>query len=232
MLLVENGITDNKNNSKKEVDKVSAAPSGGDRMLDYNASAIPRSSEAVEVTTESQMVETEVSSEDRVVAQNNAPPVIKAKPAPQTGTSQQQNTVSAAVGELPLQARNVMSAAKLAPSVGPALARNVTWAITAGILQRSLDSGQSWQTALHADRPLLCYTSHDEDVWTGGQAGILFHSATGGVTWEQVRPSVKAQPLTSDITHIDVRSPAEIVISTSNSEIWSSANGGRTWEKK
>ena len=77
-----------------------------------------------------------------------------------------------------------------------------------------------------------------------GLAGTLFHSPDGGVTWVHVQPSIKAQPLSSDVTHIDmragvrdnvrgdVRSPAEIVLSTSNNEIWSSADGGRTWEKK
>ncbi len=130
-----------------------------------------------------------------------------------------------------------MSAAKLTSSASPALAPNVTWTIAGGVLQRSADSGQSWQNAVRADHPLLCYASHDDDVWAGGQAGTLFHSADGGATWVQVQPSIKGQALTSDITHIhvrsrDVRSPAEIEISTSNNELWSSADGGRTWEKK
>jgi photosystem II stability/assembly factor-like uncharacterized protein len=125
-----------------------------------------------------------------------------------------------------------MSAAKLTSSASPALAHNATWAITAGVLERSLDSGQSWQEALRAHHPLLCYASHDEDVWTGGQAGTLFHSADSGITWSQVQPSINTQSLTSDITHIDVRGPAEVVISTSNREIWSSSDQGKTWEKK
>jgi photosystem II stability/assembly factor-like uncharacterized protein len=60
----------------------------------------------------------------------------------------------------------------------------------------------------------------------------------------QVQPSIKAQQLSSDVTHIDVpgnvrgdvhrgvRGPAEIVLSTSTGEIWSSADGGKTWGKK
>jgi len=62
----------------------------------------------------------------------------------------------------------------------------------------------------------------------------------------QVQPSIKAQQLSSDVTHIDLRSddlrsddmrgdvrgPAEIVVSTNNNEIWSSADGGKAWEKK
>ena len=147
-----------------------------------------------------------------------------------------------------------MSAAKLPSTASPTPAHNVAWAITGGVLQRSVDSGQSWQDALHADHPLLCYASRDEDVWAGGQAGTLFHSANSGVTWAQVQPSVKARPLSSDITHIEVRNnevrnydlsnntrdelrgnargPMEILLSTSNNEIWSSADGGKSWDKK
>ena len=145
-----------------------------------------------------------------------------------------------------------MSAGKLPSTANQSLAvaPHVAWAITGGVLQRSLDSGQSWQDALHADHPLLCYASHDADVWTGGQAGILFHSANSGVTWVQVQPSNKTRQLSSDITHIelrntevrndelrgnlrdDVRGPAAILLSTSNNEIWSSADGGKTWAKK
>jgi photosystem II stability/assembly factor-like uncharacterized protein len=126
----------------------------------------------------------------------------------------------------------VTYAAKLAFPASQTLARNVTWTIADGVLQRSLDSGQTWQNALRADHPLLCYASRGEDVWAGGQAGTLFHSADSGITWTQVQPSIKTQQLSSDVTHIDVRGPAEIVVSTSNNEIWSSADGGKTWEKK
>src|SRR5260370_29452976 len=143
-----------------------------------------------------------------------------------------------------------MSTAKLASPASPTQAHNVTWTITGGVLQRSVDSGQSWQDALHADHPLLCYASRDEDVWARGRAGTLFHSANSGVTWTQLQPSVKARQLSSDITHIEVRNnavrneelrrdlrydargPARVLLSTSNNEIWSSADGGKTWAKK
>jgi hypothetical protein len=239
MLLAENEITDNKTESKdKEADKVSAAPSAGARVLDYNAPAIPRTNETVEVNAASALVETESSSLNVQTAQNNAPAIAKAKPAPQTETSQQQNVTSANVVEMPLNGRNMSSMAKLAAPSSAARTRAFTWTITAGVLQRSADSGQSWQNALRADHPLLCYASHDADIWTGGQAGTLFHSADSGATWVRVQPSINAQQLSSDIAHIDVRAgnnvrgPAAIVVSTSNDEIWSSADGGKTWEKK
>jgi photosystem II stability/assembly factor-like uncharacterized protein len=47
-----------------------------------------------------------------------------------------------------------------------------------------------------------------------------------------VQPSAKGQQLSSDVTHIDLRGPAEIVVSTKNNGIWSSEDGGKTWDKK
>ena len=245
MLLAEN------KNKPAQADKRSAAPSAGAVALDAPTSR--RATETVEVSGAAAAVEVAHSADDTLMARNEAPAIEKAKPALQEPAlpekemkvNGQQNTQAAVVSGLARpQARAMMSAAKLASPVSQSLAHRVTWVITGGVLQRSPDSGQSWQDALRADRPLLCYASHDEDVWAGGQAGTLFHSADGGVTWVQVQPSIKAQQLSSDVTHIDVpgnvrgdvhrgvRGPAEIVLSTSTGEIWSSADGGKTWGKK
>src|ERR1039457_2685180 len=249
MLLAEN------KNKPAQADKRSAAPSAGAVALDAPTSR--RATDTVEVSGAAAAVEVAPSADDTLMARNETPAIEKAKPALQepalpekeTKVNGQQNTQAAVVPGLARpQARTMMSAAKLASPVSQSLAHRVTWVITGGVLQRSPDSGQSWQDALRADRPLLCYASHDEDVWAGGLAGTLFHSADGGVTWVQVQPSIKAQQLSSDVTHIDVpgnvrgnvrgdvhrgvRGPAEIVLSTSTGEIWSSADGGKTWGKK
>jgi len=245
MLLAEN------KNKSAQAGKWAAAPSAGALALD--ASTSRRATETVEVSGSAAAVEVAPSADDSLMARNETPAIEKAKPALQEPAlpekemkvNGQQNTQAAVVSGLAKpQARAMMSSAKLASPVSQSLAHRVTWVITGGILQRSPDSGQSWQDALRADHPLLCYASHDEDVWAGGLAGTLFHSADGGVTWVQVQPSIKAQQLSSDVTHIDVRGnvrgdvhggvrgPAEIVLSTSTGEIWSSADGGKTWEKK
>jgi photosystem II stability/assembly factor-like uncharacterized protein len=106
------------------------------------------------------------------------------------------------------------------------------WAIHGNELQRSLDAGVAWQTVLHSDRPLLCYAAGGNDIWAGGKAGSLFHSANGGVTWDQVHPSSQEQTLADDVTHIDIYSPSQLVLSTSSHQSWSTADGGKTWAKK
>jgi hypothetical protein len=233
MLLAEN------ENKSAQAGKWAATPSAG--AVAFDAPTSRRATETVEVSGAAAAVEVAPSPDDSLMARNETPAIEKAKPALQEPAmpekemkvNGQQNTQAAVVSGLAKpQARAMMSSAKLASPVSPPLAHRVTWVITGGILQRSTDSGQSWQDALRADHPLLCYASHDEEVWAGGLAGTLFHSADGGVTWVQVQPSIKAQQLSSDVTHIDVRGPAEIVVSTINNEIWSSADGGKTWEKK
>jgi hypothetical protein len=228
-------LADNKKDSS-QADKLSAAPSAGASAFD--ASASRGATETVEVSGAAPTVALAPSAAGSLMARNETPAIEKAKPALQEMEVNEQQRTEAAVVPAPArsQARAVMSAAKLASPASQTLAQNVTWAITGGVLQRSLDSGQSWQNALRTDHPLLCYASRDEDVWVGGQAGTLFHAADSGVTWVQVQPSIKAQQLSSDVTHIDVRGdvrgPAQIVVSTRNNEIWSSADGGKTWEKK
>jgi len=227
-----------------------AAPSPGAPAFDANT----RSGTNESVTNETAgapTISAAPSAEATLIARSDAPAIEKAKPALQgvEGNEPQKSETAVNLAVPALQGKNMMSAAKLSPIAGRAEHR-VTWTIAGGVLRRSLDSGQSWQDALHPNHPLLCYASRnedeDEEIWTGGQAGTLFHSADGGVTWVQVRPSIKAQQLSSDITHIDlhgsdfrggdlrgdVRGSAEIVVSTTNKEIWSSSDGGKTWEKK
>src|ERR1019366_2886382 len=141
-------LADNKKDSGQS-DKAPAAPSAGVRAFNYEASAGRGANETVEVSGATVGVETE-SSSLKVMAQNEMP-VVKAKPAPPgiEGNSLQKAEAPAGPGTAMLQTRDVMStpaaktsAAKLTSSAAPALAHSATWAITAGVLQRSLDSGQ------------------------------------------------------------------------------------------
>jgi Putative zinc-finger len=106
------------------------------------------------------------------------------------------------------------------------------WAIHGNDLQRSLDSGVAWTTVLRSDRPLLCYAAGGNDIWVGGKAGELFHSANGGLTWSQVHPSAQEQTLSDDVTRIDIYSSSQIALFTSNNQSWNTADSGKTWEKK
>jgi len=212
-----------------QADRLSPAPAGAASL---NAPASRRATEAIEDSGAAVAVEATPSTAGNLMARNETPAVEKAKPALPGMEAVEAQATSVVPAPAKSQARSVTFAAKLASPASQSLAHNVSWMIRAGALQRSIDSGQSWQNALHADRPLLCYASHDNDVWAGGQAGTLFHSADSGVTWVRVQPSIQGRQLSSDVTHIDLRGAAEIVVSATNNGVWSSADGGRTWDEK
>jgi hypothetical protein len=258
-------LADNKADNKKDEDKAASARETGAAATGaaVGGAIAGRANEVVEVTAESPALQAETSAEDRLMARSSAPAIEKAKPAVETESSQLQSAVSTGISELPVQGRNVegrnlVTLSKQESPASPTGKRSVSvaWTIAGGVLQRSVDSGHSWQNALRADHSLLCYASHDQDVWAGGQAGALFHSVDSGVTWVRVQPSVNGQGLSSDITHIDLRSEAlsdsrsrarsearrdaridsqglaGIVLSTRSNETWSSSDAGKTWEKK
>jgi len=213
------------------VNKPPAAASAAAPAVEPPESA-PQSATEPEVVGVAGAVETGSSSVNGAMAQNDAPAIEKAKPALQDqGIAPQKTGAAAGAVSAPAPSRNRMSVANLA-----SLAPSVTWIITAGVLERSLDGGESWQNTLRADHPLRCYASHVPDVWAGGSAGTLYHSSDNGVTWLQVQPSSKGRVLSSDVTNIDIHEPvggpAQIILSTNSNEVWTSANGGKTWQRK
>ncbi len=147
--------------------------------------------------------------------------------SPATGTARATTQIMAQMpgGKLPSPA--TQNSARLTMAT-----QNVTWKIANGTLRKSSDDGQNWQNAFQSDHPLLCYASHGADVWAGGRAGTLFHSSDNGVTWMAVRPSAGNKGLRSDITHIDLSSSPAAVVFTSNNELWSSVDAGKTWSVK
>jgi hypothetical protein len=243
----------------------SASPKSGEIAADRRLDASTRQSAnfpavpAPEVTSE-------ISTVGTLMARNEAPAIEKAKPALQSTEAQLANsddrkddqyrytdnvrpgnelkkqlqerdtTSPSTSAPSALASTRTMSAAKMAPVVNGLVQHDAHWTITGGALLRSPDGGQSWQDSLRASHPLLCYASHGEDIWAGGQAGTLFHSTNSGATWVQVQPSINRQQLSSDITHIDLQgdlaATAKIAISTGSQEMWISADGGKTWEKK
>jgi hypothetical protein len=159
--------------------------------------------------------ETRKSSEGVLTARNVAP-IEKAKPA--------------LGGEDALEAGNE-PASGLNPQ-GP-----LRWEVADGVLRRSSDGGEIWQSVLRADRPLQCYASRDHDVWAGDQAGSLFHSEDAGQTWVKVNINTPGEAPLSDIAQIDLRwngaaGANEIVVSNKAMETWSSLDGGTSWRKK
>jgi hypothetical protein len=70
------------------------------------------------------------------------------------------------------------------------------------------------------------------EVWAGGSAGVLYHSANGGDQWTRVVPSAAGIVLTGDIVTIAFSDPRHGQITTSTQELWTTADAGQTWQKQ
>jgi hypothetical protein len=94
-----------------------------------------------------------------------------------------------------------------AASKGP-IPVNLTprWTLSSdGTLQRSLDSGSTWQTITvsNSKASFRALAANGLDIWVGGSAGALFHSSDAGEHWTRVRPVVNGQVLRADIIGVE-----------------------------
>jgi hypothetical protein len=104
----------------------------------------------------------------------------------------------------------------------------VTWSLSAdGNVQRSLDSGTTWQSLPVAGSPFHAISSVGNDIWVGGNAGALYHSADAGQSWEKIAPVS-----TDDITYLQFSDPQNGLLNTANGQVWSTSDGGRSWHSK
>jgi hypothetical protein len=242
-LAIEKLANDNLANDKLANDKKQSSDmSPGAARANRPSIAIESMDANVGVSAASPNVLTS-SPDNTLMARNDAPAIEKAKPVPQQIETESAGLQTSNGAPAAAKAMIRMRQAAAMPLSRDAI-RNASWAITAGVLQRSLDSGQTWQNALHADHPLLCYANLanlNEELWAGGEKGELFRSTDSGLTWMRVQPSVSGQQLSGDVTHIEVRvvgaqpnssAAKEIVVTTSNNEAWSSLDSGITWNKK
>src|ERR1017187_6466003 len=191
--------------------------------------------EKVEGSGASTTLTAQASTDSNLIAREEAPAIRRAKPALEAEVNEPARTTragSSAQAMAPLNGRNVNTlVANGAAAQGTTLKQSASWTIAAGILQRSLDGGKSWQIALRAEHTLLCYANRGQEIWAGGEAGTLLHSTDGGTTWTAVGISFKGQPLGSDITHIEMRGLTGIILATGNHDGWNSTDGGKTWDK-
>ena len=108
------------------------------------------------------------------------------------------------------------------------------WTLSSdGTLQRSLDSGRSWQTIPVSSRTIFrALAANGLDIWVGGAAGALFHSADAGQHWTQVRPIVNGEALADDIIGVEFRDALHGKLTTAIEETWITADAGQTWRKQ
>ncbi len=107
------------------------------------------------------------------------------------------------------------------------------WTLSAdGVLQRSFDSGKTWQTIpVASDVVFRALAANDSDIWVGGAAGALYHSSDAGQHWVHVYPMADGQPLTADIVTVEFSDTQHGKLTTSAHETWTTNYAGATWQK-
>jgi hypothetical protein len=75
-------------------------------------------------------------------------------------------------------------------------------------------------------------TANGAEVWAGGSAGTLYHSADAGDHWSRIVPSAAGVALSADIASIEFSDPQHGKVVTSDAEIWTTADRGQTWRKQ
>jgi hypothetical protein len=107
------------------------------------------------------------------------------------------------------------------------------WTLSAdGLLQRSFDSGKTWQTIPVAnDVVFRALSANDSDIWVGGAAGALYHSSDAGQHWLHVIPVADGKPLTADIVTVEFSDAQHGTLATGNHETLTTSDAGDTWQK-
>jgi Photosynthesis system II assembly factor YCF48/Putative zinc-finger len=120
----------------------------------------------------------------------------------------------------------------LAPRAMSPLANTLPrWTISAeGALQRSLDSGKTWEKVVVTGSGIFrAVSAVGADVWAGGSAGLLYHSPDAGQHWIRVQP-IAAGTLKADITAVEFTDTQHGRLTTSEREIWQTSDAGQSWQ--
>ncbi len=177
-----------------------------------------------------------LSPESKTVASLKSKPVLSGETRRSDGVLSARNVVPIEKAKPALGGEEALEAGNQASS-GHSPQTALRFEVADGVLRRSADGGENWESVLLSDQPVRCYASHDRDVWAGGRKGTLFHSEDAGLTWAKVQISKHDGASDSEITHIDLRwhgaaGANEIIVSNKAMETWSSLDGGATWRKK
>ncbi len=124
------------------------------------------------------------------------------------------NTQSGALGNYALSA----------PSFASAASSVALWKIAGGKLFRS--AGPEWEEAYPgASFQFTVVNAHGNEVWAGGSQTSLIYSHNGGKTWQTAKLGDAASGAIVSIVFLGTN----VQVKTSDDQLWSSSDGGKTW---
>ena len=108
------------------------------------------------------------------------------------------------------------------------------WTLSSdGTLQRSLDTGKTWQSvSVPGHGTFRALAAVGAEIWVGGAKGALYHSADIGEHWVQVKPIADGKSLTADIIGVDFTDARHGKLTTAANETWTTTDGGQSWQTK
>jgi hypothetical protein len=108
------------------------------------------------------------------------------------------------------------------------------WTLSSdGTLQRSFDSGRTWQTIPVSSQTIFrALAANGLDIWVGGSMGALFHSSDAGQHWTQVQPFANSEAFGDDIIGVEFTDALHGKLTSSGEETWITADGGQSWQKQ
>ena len=188
--------------------------------------SIPAQTEAVEADSTAARVNPSSTAMDEFVPG-------RAKDAPQPSAAE-----AAMAAGAPMPAKPAVAMAQSALVANKrALATPVglppRWTLSAdGTLQRSFDSGRTWETVSVAGQASFRALAADGlEIWVGGPKGALYHSSDAGQHWTQVQPTANGEVLSGDIIGVEFTDRLHGTVTTSGQGKWITADSGQSWEK-
>lgn len=134
----------------------------------------------------------------------------------------------------PLSPEDVSAAVAANSGAGGALPAHAEWMVSpSGALYESFDHGARWQSvAVRENLALRAVSSSGDDVWVGGNGGMLFHSGDAGRHWTRVVPVCNGLALAEDIVRVEFTDGNYGSIITATGKTWVTADQGETWEMR
>jgi hypothetical protein len=170
-------------------------------------------------------------------ASNTLSPQIEGRDAPKSANESVEISGSAPEKQSPAEldlkkAVPALSARRADAASVPA--QSAQWMISAqGSLQRSYDSGKTWQTVpVQPGASFRAFSTAGTEVWVAGNTGCLYHSPDSGRNWVRVEPTAAGRKLQADIISVNFSDPLNGALITENGEVWTTSDGGKSWALK
>ena len=123
---------------------------------------------------------------------------------------------------------------RVSASPTPAMAGN-GMAMTSTVAKQQAVPGAAIETSVKAAATPVVFravTAAGNEIWAGGSSASLFHSIDGGDHWTRVLPSSSGTVLTGDVVSVEFSGPQHGTVTTSIPEIWTTSDGGQSWQKQ